>query len=149
MVKRNRRTTVCNVEQLEGRVVLSAIAVRAAVAGASNALLNLYGYTTAPLEPGDKLEIKVVEWKKGHVHNPASSVVGREVVTDVGPPLPYADRGGTGSFLTAIRVKHHNQHFYPGGEAHVEMLLLGLAPIGKAPPITARYSSVIDVSEGH
>jgi hypothetical protein len=133
MFKRSRRTTVCTVEQLEGRVVLSAIAARADVIGISSKTLNLYGYTKFPTKPGETLELSVVQ----HRLRLPSEIVGRTVHVVVQPTSRPRD---SGSFSAEIHVADDADRFYPDGSLELDAGLVS----GRR--IVERYFSEIAVT---
>jgi hypothetical protein len=117
MLKRRRRTTVFKVEQLEGRVVPSAMAAKAVIIGDSSTTLNLSGYTTLPNAPGEHLELRAIELLPRLRH----FVVGR-ITTVVVKPASHP--GHSGSFSATIHVEDPLESFHAGGEVDLTAGLL-------------------------
>jgi hypothetical protein len=120
MLKRKRRTTVCKVEQLEGRVVPSAMAAKAVVIGNSSTTLELHGYTTLPTAPGEHLELSVVQLRD-HVPLHKARIVGRTAIVVV---HPTSHPGDSGSFSATIHVANAADRFHPDGEIELDAGLL-------------------------
>ena len=97
MFKRSRRTTVCKVEQLEGRVVPSAIVSKADVVGISSPILHLNGYTTFPVKPGETIDLVVVQIR----NQSPITIAGRPTRVVV---QPTSHPGDSGSFGAGIHV---------------------------------------------
>jgi hypothetical protein len=135
MLKRVRRTTVCKVELLEGRIVPSAIASKADVIGNSSATLHLNGYTTLPVHPGEHLQLSVVEHGKTH-HPPM--VAGRVTTVVVEPTIHPGD---SGAFSATIHVAIATERFFAGGELEVDAGLLS----GRR--VVERYFSQVRVTQ--
>jgi hypothetical protein len=114
MSKRTRRTTLCQVEQLEGRAALSTAVYSAVVIGTSPKVVDLRGYTTRVV-PGEHLLIEATQQGT----RPSTKIEGYTVAV-VEKPTDHKTAGQTGSFIGSIRAEHP---WRVGGELKVEVFV--------------------------
>jgi hypothetical protein len=103
MFKRNRRSTICLVEQLEGRAAASTVVESAVVFGVMDKVVHLRGYTTN-VRAGEHLYIQAAE--RGT--QPSTGINGYEL----------AVVQNNGSFFGSIRSE---RPWRVGGELTVEV----------------------------
>jgi hypothetical protein len=115
MSKRSRRTTLCQVEQLEGRAALSTVVYSAVVIGTSPKVVDLRGYTTRVV-PGEHLLIKAFQ-QRTH----PSTKIDAYTVAEVQKPIDRKVPDQSGSFFGSIRAEHP---WHVGGELKVEVFFI-------------------------
>jgi hypothetical protein len=107
MFKRTRRSTLCRVEQLEGRASASTVVDSAVVIGVvGNEVVHLRGYTT-DVRAGERLDIRAAE-QGTH----PTTVIHGHTVTAV---------QSSGAFFGAIRAE---RPWLIGGELTVEVSVI-------------------------
>jgi hypothetical protein len=115
MFQRRRRTTLCQVEQLEGRAAASTVVSSAVVIGTSPKVVDLRGYTT-DVHPGEHLLIEATQQRTR-----ASAKIEGYAVAVVEKPTDRMVANQPGSFLGSIRAQHP---WHVGGELKVEVFAL-------------------------
>ena len=103
MFKRSRRSTICHVEQLEGRAALSTVVDSAFVIGVIDKVVHIRGYTT-DVRAGEQVYVQVAQ----QITHPSTKIESYAVPV-VNP---------NGSFFGSIHA-HHPWHV--GGELTVEI----------------------------
>jgi hypothetical protein len=115
MFKRSRRSTLCHVEQLEGRAAASAVVDSAVVIGTSDRVVHLRGYTTN-VDVGEHLLIEAAQHRTHH-----STRIHGYTVAVVENPVDRRVPDQTGSFFGSIRAEHP---WHVGGELTVEISVI-------------------------
>jgi hypothetical protein len=114
MLQRRRRKTQFQFDKLEGRAAPAIIATSAVLfSSPSSRLATIRGYTTAPTEPGQILEVKATE----HLRN-GHTIASHTFYTEVAPTIA---EGRTGAFSVVVEAVNR-QRFSLEGSFEVNLI---------------------------